>query len=422
MTLTQAALLLSLGTPTGSSRCEDGHFWRDISLTSFRSWTLSVSNKGILKSPCTRIWWCLCIANNMAALCAGVHGSFVLPDYGLGLPSLSKFEFYFDVEMFNPVIQGSIFIKQPYLQKLLAEIFIHRAKLHKIISRILEETHESKPPAWMRQDLSQEDAHSAACLGKVLTKWDSVLDNWWSGLPDYASGLKSTFRTEYPSSVRLLSFHFAVTATEFFSISNVVHNILMGIDGLSPLWTLTIRHKSTMNSAKMLHIMSSLTEVDQSRYLLNHGLPIIESAFQRCLSPSVSQHPQQASRLLNLTKKVFDIRAAIIPKPVSLSSFACRAVNSLAPTPTGTTDYFGMDCPMGSAGEPYPAKEFLIEDFASTLTGESPTDGPTPKTPQVLIGCGLDLDSPDKFFLDSETYQSEDPFLAPCKDVNWVEV
>jgi len=324
--------------------------------------------------------------------------------------------------MFNPAVQGSVFIKHPYLQKLLAEIFIHRAKLSKIISQILEETSESKiTPTSARKDLSTEDPHCGADLANVLTKWDGELDNWWSGLPDYASSLNSSFRTEYPSSVRLLSFHFAITATEFFSISNVVHNILMGIEGVSSLWTLAIGHKSTMNSAKMLHIMSSLSEVDQSRYLLNHGLPIIESALQRCLNPPVSQNPLQASRLLNLTKMFFDIKAVITPKRGSLASFASRVSKSLAGACPRTTDCFGIGGFICSADEPNRVKGLMIEDSASTPEVQSSTEGTTPNSQQVLLGYGLDLDSPDEFFLDSGGYHSDDPFLAPCKDLNWLE-
>lgn len=309
------------------------------------------------------------------------------------LPSLSKFETRISSKVTTTTLQTSTFLKQPYLQRLLAENFIHRARLHKMVLEIIDET----------SNRDRQDGEFA----KGLSRWDAELDKWWCGLPDYASDLKSAFEAGNAASIRLLSFHFAITATDFFSISDAVNDILMNMENPSSLRIIAIKEKRNMNAAKYLDIVSRLDERDLPPYLRNHGFTMVECALQRCLSSSnFSSMSFEGSGLLLLVKKFFDTRAMTTQRPMSLSHLIGKGshLKGLAVAPEVHPKCHEKDDTLVNTDEGNTIEHAM--DGLSSLSATSTPDG-------LAISYGDASESPDDFFSGVGVYTLDDDFMTP---------
>jgi hypothetical protein len=409
----QASLLLSLEHYVDFEVSDESQFWLNVSLTTFDKWMGLQPEKEIWDASPLRLWWSLYVVNNTMSFRRGETGPTTIQRHDVGLPSLSRLGTLVNMRTSLRDLKSSILLRQPYLQKLLAVMFIHRLRLHRTISKIMGEAAElGIRRAMTSSNTTTERSHCRLKIAKIFSKWDAELDKWWCGLPDYAADLKSASPVDDSSAIRILSFHFTVTATEFFSIYNAISSFLLDAEESSSFWLLSVKHKQSMNSAKLLHIVSMMDERDLNRYLLSHGLHMVELALQQGLSsPQLSPAFTDIGKVLLLTKKVLNIRTD-----------AVRDKNTLARLMKDSEQDLGRSEELPSEGAIcYPVREnsaaTRTDSPSSVLPSSSEVSAPN-ETPFCYGNMTEDL---DVLFTSCDGYSLVEDPVSPCDNMEWLE-
>lgn len=413
LNLVQASMLLSLENYIDFEVSDESQFWLDVCLINFEEWKGSQPDEEIWNSPSVRLRWSLYVVNNTMNFRRGKSGPGTFQSHEVGFPSLSRFDTLINAKQTLLNLKSSGLLRQPYLQKLLAEMFIHRLRLQRIISRITEEAAEiGLGRITTRESMEMEGSHCRLDLAKVFSKWDSELDKWWCGLPDYASDLKSAFHFDDSTSIRLLSFHLAVTATEFFSICNAIYSFLTEVEDSSSFWVISVKHKQSMNSAKLLHIISGMDERDMHRYLLNHGLNIVEWALQRRLSSShLSTNSKDIAKVLSLTKKLLDIRTNLGRDNHSLTRFMKSTAQNLRTAEESPPKDTVINADQENS------TDARIDSPCSALLSSTEASIPS-ETPSCYANMTEDL---DPLFASCDGYTLVEDLMSPSIDVEWLK-
>ncbi|OAG37141.1 hypothetical protein AYO21_08676 [Fonsecaea monophora] len=416
LSLMQASLLLSLDNYIEVEVNHDSKFWLDISLMTFRDCTALQPDRELWDPPSRRLWWSLYVVTNTMAFREGNHGAPEFRSRAMGTPSIAKFGSLVNTKVTWPNLPDNSFLKQPYLQKLLAEIFIHRLRLQNLISKIMEEAAAlGLNRETIGQSVAGERQKHRQDFARLFSRWDSELDKWWCGLPDYASDLKSGFHSGDTMPSRLLSFHVAVTGTEFFGICNAIYNLLMKIEDPSSFSILAVKHKKSMNSAKLLDIISAMDERDLPRYLLNHGLVMVEWALQQSLSSSyLSTASKEVSKLLLLVKKILDIRVATGRDSNPLTRLMKSPAKDSRAAAGSSPGSPGVFSPLMDQDREI-TTEIRVESPCSALPSSSEASIPS-ETP---IDCGNTTEDLDALFSSCNGYALDDDLMSPCDDIDW---
>lgn len=409
----QASLLLSLDHYIDFEVSDESQFWLNVSLTTFDDWIALQPDKEIWDPPSLRLWWSLYAVHNTMWFRGGKSGSTAFQSHEVELPSLSRFGTLINIKTSLLDLKSSNLLRQPYLQKLLAEMFIHRLRLQRMMSKIMEEATALglRRTTATSPSIEIERSHFRLNCAKFFSKWDSELDKWWCGLPDYASDLKSASPLEDSKPIRLLSFHFAVTSTEFFSLCNAIYSFLLDGEDSSSFWILSVKHKQGMNSAKLLHIVSMIDERDLHRYLLNHGLNMVERALQHGLSSSqLSPASNDIAKVLLLTKKLLNIRTNSGRDSHTLARFMNSPEQSIKTTEGHPPDAVGYN---------------LDKDNRTDTRMDSPSA--LPSSPEVSIpsetpSCHANMvEDLDPLFVSCDGYALVEDLVPPCDDIEWLE-
>lgn len=322
--LMQATLLLSLDSHVDFQASDESQSWLEASLMTFRDWVALQPEKEIWDQTSLCFWWSLYIINNSIGFRDVKTDPSAFQIGEIPLPSLTKFGNLINIKGMSLYLKGSNLLTNPDQQTLLCQMVIQRWRLQKMISKIIEEVNEvgilqHRP---IKQKTAVKPENHGQDVARLFSKWDTELDKWWCELPYYASDLKSAFHPSDSTAGRLLSFHLAITATEFFSMCNSIYSLLMNMESPASFFVLAIKHKKSMNSARLLDMISAMDERDVPRYLLNNGLKMTEWALQLALNSSqLSTTSNEVAGLVFIMKQLLDIRVNTAQDAESLTWF-----------------------------------------------------------------------------------------------------